>query len=213
MKRNTIIFRLALIGLLISGCSSAVIKRTKFSDKSMRIMIDPDSFEVEEHVRLQHALVDSGKWAVIDRGRGMKAIQKEQERLHRDQVDRFDDRQKWAHWGKLYGVGGVVVGHIQCTKKMNFWMTSWKNDCQQFINLIDSNTGEVITAIEHRDEFDADLGSNWAIAVDKLNSAYPKDYRSQGIKHGKLVQYEDVSAEHSLRQKEDLVRTEKSDGK
>lgn len=202
MKINIILLLSLSLGL--TSCSS-VVKRTKYTDKNMRIMVDPDSFEPEEHVRLQHALVDSGKWVVIDRAQGMKAIQKEQERLHRDQVDRFDDRQKWAHWGRLYGVGAVVIGHIQCTKKLNFWMTSWKNDCQQFINLVDANTGEVITAIEHRDEFDADLATDWTVAVNKLNEAYPKDYSSAGIKHEKLIQYEDESAERALREKENTL--------
>lgn len=199
--KTKIIFLIGL-SLAVVGCSSAV-KRTKYSDKNMRIMIDPDSFEPEEHVRLQHALIESGKWAVIDRARGMKAIQKEQERLHQNQNGRFDDRQKWAHWGRMYGVGAVVVGHVQCTKKLNFWMTSWKNDCQQFINLVDANTGEIITAIENRDEFDAELGTNWTVAVEKLNKSYPEDYRSPGIQHEKLNQYEAESAERALRKKEE----------
>lgn len=199
------------ISILMVGCSSS-IKRTKFTDKNMRVMIDPASVSPEEHVRIQHALVASNNWVVIDRARGMKAIQKEQERLHRDQVDRYDDKQKWAHWGRLYGVGAVVIGHAQCSRKLTFFRTSAYQDCQQYLTLVDANTGEVIVAIENRGDFDEELGATWDEAVAKLNNAYPQDYRSQGLKHEKLVIYEDESQERAVRKKEDDARRTPASG-
>src|SRR5665647_827111 len=106
--------------LLITSCSSPNKQRTKWTDKSMRVMIDPDSIDEENYVQIQSALVRSGKFTVVDRARGMQAAEKEQERLHRNNSDRFEDKEKWAHWGKMYGVGSIIVPHVQCTKENSF---------------------------------------------------------------------------------------------
>jgi len=193
---------LSLAALFLSACSSTV-KRTKFSDKNMRVMIDPASVSVEHHVRIQSALVRSEKWAVVDRASGLEAIKKEQDLLHRSALDRYEDKEKWAQWGKLYGVGAVVVGHASCYKGKNFWQIN-RRTCNQFLNLVDANTGEVIVAVENRASAPVHEIPDWHEIVEKLNDAYPSAFK-HFEKHEKLSTYESESKEHAVRQKETAI--------
>lgn len=191
---------------VMSGCAG--IKRSKWSDKTMRVMINPEGIGAGHLVRIQQALVQSGKWVVIDRGMGYHAIQKEQEREHREQTDRFMDREKFAHWGKLYGVGGVVVAHAQCSYKRNWFTGNTYPYCQQYLAIIDTNTAEVISAVEDDSEgsaYETDIAPSWDDIVAKLNNAFPA--RFQPSKEEKtLTDYKDLSQEEATRQKEVLAR-------
>jgi hypothetical protein len=195
------------LSVALFSCSS-VEKRTRFTDKNMRVMIDPDSIAPEHHVRIQRALVASGMFAVIDRSKGMNAIKKEQERLHRNEVDRFEDREKWAHWGKLYGVGAIVVAHVQCFSKQSFWNPQMSiKRCDQFLSLMDANTGEIIMAVEGQADTENimdsgyQLAPSWDEVVEKFTAAYPKDFKFVPYST-RLVEYQDLSEEAARRQKE-----------
>jgi len=189
---------------VLASCASK--PRTKFSDKSMRILIDADSVEPSDYIKIQTALVKTGAFAVIDRAKGFSAIKREQERAHRDQIDRFSDRDKYAHWGRLYSVGAVVVGHAQCHMKQSGW-SGQVTYCQQFLNVIDSNTGEVIVAVEGGN--DAELGTrpDWDEITDKLVQNYPK-YFVSNPKTKELNEYQDESEERAIRQKRELAEEE-----
>lgn len=205
MKIN--LMHLVILSSLLSvGCSS-VKERTKWTDKGMRVMIDPDSIDEENYVQIQHALVSSGKFTVVDRARGMNAMKKEQERTQRIESDRFADKEKWSHWGKMYGVGSIVVAHTQCLKENSFMnRTKLYLNCRQFLSMVDSNTGEVIVSVEGRNEGPAsyDLGymqPDWDNTTEKMMDAYPKEYRANTYSKEVTV-YQDISAEHAQRQKE-----------
>lgn len=195
MTRLTLI----ILALMLGACATP---RTKWTDKTMRVMIDPDSIEPEHHVLIQRSLVESGKFFVVDRSKGFKAIKTEQDRLHKDEGDRYEDRQKWAHWGKLYGVGGIVVASAQCKKEQGMIFGGWYRVCRQFLSIMDSNTGEVIVAIEHRAESDeVDFYPQWDEAVQKMNAAYPSHFKPS--KPSKQIEaYEELSAEIAQRQRE-----------
>lgn len=202
-----------ILALVLASCSSN-IKRTRYSDKNMRVMIDPDSISIENYVRIQKALVENGAFAIIDRSNGMNAIKKEQERLHRNEVDRFADREKWAHWGRLYGVGAIVVAHDQCYNKSSFWNPQQVvRKCDQFLTLIDANTGEVIVAVEGKGEAPAvveggvPIVPSWDEITEKLVNAYPKNFEFKPYTKT-LVEYQDLSEEAAKRQRE--VSSEKS---
>ncbi len=192
---------LCFLGFIcLMGCAST--PRTKWTDKTMRVMIDPDSIPAEHHVMIQQALVDSGKWFVVDRSKGFKAIKTEQERLHREESDRYEDREKWAHWGKLYGVGGIVVAHAQCKKEQGWLIGRWYQVCRQYLSIVDSNTGEVITAIQNDAESkEADFFSRWDEAVAKLNESYPANFKPFQTSE-RLEQYRELSKEEAQRQLE-----------
>ena len=208
MKISKLVISISLIFLAFVGCSS-VEKRTKWTDKGKRVLIDPASLSSGDYVAVQTALVKDGAFTVVDRGQAYKAIKGEQERTLRKEEDRFADKEKWSQWGKLYGVGSIVVGHTQCYRAKPFFSRyTTVNRCKQFLSLVDSNTGEVIVAVEGEDEkpMSVEAGSfnepaDWAETVSKLVEAYPKDYKPQYYSE-KLENYRDVSAEEAKRQRE-----------
>lgn len=193
---------LTIAAIVLAGCAST--PRTKYNDKNLRVMIDPDSVAAEHHVLIQRAMVEHGRFFVVDRAKGFKAIKSEQERTHRTEEDRYADKQKWAHWGKLYGVGGIVVASAQCRKEQGMIFGGWYQVCRQFLSILDSNSGEVIAAIENKAESDeVDFFPAWDGAVEKLNAAYPATFvPSQPSKQ--IEFYEELSAEEAQRQRERL---------
>ena len=202
---KNLILLLALAGLV--GCASAPIPKTKWTDKNMRVMIDPDSIDEAHYIQIQTALVRTGKFTVVDRGAALKAVKVEQERLHRDEADRFEDREKWAHWGKLFGVGSVIVAHVQCVKE-GVWYNPQLTTlfCKQFLSMVDSNTGEVILAVEgeNNSPTSADrtyIAPEWKELVTQMVEEYPKFFKNEDYT-GPALQYQAVSEEHSKRQKE-----------
>lgn len=195
---------IAAVASTMAGCSTA---RTKWTDPAMRIMIDPDGIDANHYVKIQQALVASGKWVVVDRGMGYNAIKKEQEREHREQTDRFLDREKFAHWGKLYGVGGVVVAHAQCTTK-DGWFKHAYPYCHQYLAIVDANSGEVISAVQGSAEgssYDYTLAPDWDDIVAKLNGAFPSHFEPNKDQKP-LRDYKDLSQEEATRQKETVAR-------
>lgn len=204
------IWSVLFMSLLLTACSSSQVK-TKWTDKNMRIMIDPESIDVANYVEIQTALVKSGKFMVIGRGTAMKAVKREQEMLHRTEGDRFEDKEKWAHWGKLYGVGAIVIAHIQCIHETTWYQTQ-EQTCRQFLNMIDANTGEVFLAVDGEASIDSEsnvtqlaynyVAPSWQKIVKKLVEEYPKNFTSDHYR-GPALQYQEISAEQAQRQKEE----------
>lgn len=192
---------LLLLGVLVlSACSTTKkIERTKFSDKNMRVMVFHENLPSDEYVRLNSAVIRSNRFVVIDRARGFEAIKAEQDMIHKQMPDRFDNKQKFAHYGKLYGVGAVLVGHIQCSRAFHRWSGGAYQKCYQAINMIDSNTGEIVAGVES-EQFDLDYSdtSDWMDTVDTLVAKYPK-YFEEDKRHPKLIEYEEVSKEEATR--------------
>ncbi|WII72158.1 hypothetical protein QJS83_16975 [Bdellovibrio sp. 22V] len=203
--------------VLISGCSSPP-KRSVWSDKNMRVFIDPDSVSSQDYVEISNELVKSGRFMVIDRAQGFRAVQREQERLHRVQADRFENKEKYAIWGKMFGVGAIVVGHSQCYRRkpwISFSSAPYLNSCSQYLSLIDSNTGEVILSVDGKDEQPApgnNWGSesftppqNWANIVDKFVNSYPENYKPAYYSES-MMKYRDQAEQEALKQKEFLLQ-------
>jgi hypothetical protein len=161
---------------LVFGCAE---KRTKYSDKVMTVMIDPDSIRPDDYVRLQDALVESGKWTVLDRHSAFAAIKKEQGREHKQDQDQFDNARKWAMWGKMYGVGGVVVANAQCQTQTTIFLHEEYLHCLQSLSIVDASTTEVITHISYVQDGDTNqtyIAPPWDDAVEKLNKAFPSKF-------------------------------------
>jgi hypothetical protein len=194
--------------ILIVGCASPE-KKTKFSDKNMRLMIDPASISPENYARLQTALVQQEMWTVLDRSSGLEAIKKEQETLHRTSSDRYEDKEKWAQWGKLYGVGSIIVAHAQCFAKTKWWDPQGKSYyCSQFVNLVDANTGEVVVGVEGGEYVDsAEEPPTWHEVAQKLADAYPKYHEKRSYSE-RVQLYKKESEEAARRQKEIKVQKE-----
>ena len=198
---------LILIGvLLVSACASTPPPRTKWSDPVMRLMIDPDSIDAKNYARIQSALVSSGKWTVIDRNSGFKALILEQERQHRLQNDRFDNKEKYAIWGKLYGVGGIVIAHNQCSPQFR-WLKGNFMSCVQGLAILSANTGEILASIENEAEADYIIYGEmeqvpaWDNAVEKLNNAFPKRFEKQQYTP-EMLNFRAEAQEEAVRQQE-----------
>lgn len=198
---RTLIFTLLI---LLTGCAGQK-PRTKFTDRGMRVMIDPDSISADHYIKISSALVQNSRFIVVDRSAGFKAIKREQERTHRSDVDRFADREKYAHWGKLYGVGGVVVAHADCTYFEGVFTGRYRH-CKQHLAILDTNTAEVIAVADG--EGDGERGTetvSWDDTVAELEKSYPK-YFEKDRTDKRLEEYKELSKELATRTKEDLAR-------
>ena len=124
----------------------------------MRIMVEPRFIDKAQYARLVDAFVASERWTVVDRRDGFESIRQEQQREHgaleagdSNNPDRFQDNQKWAQWGKFWGVGAVAVAYPDCYLKVKrniplFGKRQLYKRCDQFISLVDTNTGEVLAS-------------------------------------------------------------------
>lgn len=197
-----VIYSLLIVSIL-SGCASERV-RTKWTDPAARVMVDPASIMEEDYVSINTALVQSGKWFVVDRASGLRAIKREQEALHRNEADRFDDKEKYAMWGKLYGVGAVVVGSDKCHGVQGF--SRHYTVCNQYLSIIDANSGQVITAVKKEGvKSETDNKPEWDETVEALNDAFPRHWEPAKF-DDEMNKYRAVAAEHAVRQKEELVK-------
>lgn len=186
--------------VVLIGCATT---RTKWSDKNMRVMVDPEAIPKQHYVKLVQALIDSDNWTVVDRRDGIKAIKHEQENLHRDEQDRYEDKEKWAHWGELYGVGAIIVPTADCRKQQNFIFNNfWYLDCEQYLQLVDANTGEIIISVQDRIAGETYHGEpfapEWTKIVENLYDRYPRVFKNEEY-HEKIQEYQKKSEELAKR--------------
>lgn len=195
---------LVVMAFMMVGCAST---RTRYSDPVMRVMIDPDSIKANEYVRLQAALVQSGKWEVVDRGMAYRALKKEQDRQHVGESGRFGDEEKYARWGELFGVGGIVVARSQCEVAQSSWSGKPILRCLQFLSVVDARTGEVITAVEGESNDgkhfygQTKVTASWGDTVEQLNESFPEYF--EGNKYtSRLVEYRTENKRRAIARKE-----------
>lgn len=179
-----------LLVVLLNACASE--QRTKYSDHAMRVFLDPDTIDEANYSLVQTALVNSGKFTVVDRGAAINAAIKEQDRLHKDQKDRFDNKGKYARMSRLLGAGGVVVARANCVVSPSIFNIYDGNlYCQQFLSLVDSSTGEVMVSVSGEAEgpssiYDNKLMPSWNAVTEELVNKYPerfeKDHKTQRLK-------------------------------
>lgn len=167
------------------GCATS---RTRSSDPVMRIAIDADSMPIESYVRLQAALVKSKEFIVIDRAAGFQFMDKEQRMQH--ESNRFEKAERYAEWGKMYGVGGVVVG-IQACSAVYGW-TGPHLKCQENLSLIDVTTGETLAVSEDTQNTDMQIANpSWEDAVNEMIDHFPKTFVNDDNLH-QTVEYQSV---------------------
>lgn len=202
-------YQLAIALVLLGACSST---RTKFSDPAMRVFVSPDSVDAENYTRIVNALVETKKFTVIDRSEAFRAIKREQERLHRDESDRFDDKEKWAWWGRLLGTRTIIVPRVQCRTERSFWNRDRaQKECLQSLQAADANTGEIYLTVEGENSapisYDMTfIVPDWEDTVGKFSDKYPTEWEKRY--YTKEVQlYQDVSKEEAIRQKEQVLES------
>lgn len=194
-------FLIFLLGVFLCGCTSNP-PRTKFSDKNMRVMLYPRGIDAGHYASIQSALVQSDVWVVLDRAQGLEAIKEEQNTIHRNETDRYEDSEKFSHWGRLYGVGAVVVAHAQCSNRAGEWkQNELRTYCTQYLNLVDANTGEVVISVDAKNDSVYGEIPDWKEIVNKLADTYPKYFTREKITE-RLEKYKEESKERALREKE-----------
>lgn len=203
--------KLVLAACLLSSCSTPA--RTRWNEVAMRVMVDPDSVPESQYTVLVRSLMQSKNWTVVDRARGWLAVKQEQERMHRTESDRYDNRQKWAMWGKMYGVGGVIVAAAECEEKRTFFFSKRYLTCAQSLSLVDANNGEIIAVSSDVVDGSTDLvyvPPTWSVAVDRLTESFPKDYRKREFSEN-INTYMEQAEEHAKQQQVQDARMPASD--
>lgn len=188
--------------VLFVGCSSTEVIRTRENDAMLRVILDP-RIEVEHYVQIRQALVESGKFEVIDRRDGFEAAIEEQDLQFRsDYEDRFSDHEKWAHIGRMYGARGIITATAQCYQKQD-WKGEYRKYCKQFLTFIDGYTGRVEFAVRGENSEKWVVGyttPDWNDVVERAVREYPKYFQVR--KTDKILnQYMDQSEELAKRER------------
>jgi hypothetical protein len=167
----------------------------------LRVLLDP-SIPVEHYVQIRRALVESGKFEVVDRRDGFSAAVREQDLQFRSGYrDRFSDREKWAHIGRMYGALGIITAHANCVQKKNFW-GQFVRSCKQDLAFINGRTGVVEFAVrgENSEPWLVEYSvPDWDGVVAKAIASYPDVFKVRETSP-MLEQYRDQSEEHSRRE-------------
>jgi len=197
-----------LISMLLVGCGGPqVIKRSLETDPQLRVALD-SRIDVQHYVQIRRALVETGKFEVVDRQAGFGAVMAEQDRQDSPE-ERFGDEERWAPMGSLYGAGAIVTATAICKQQQDFW-GHYERFCRQEIALVDARTGKVLVAVrgQNSEPWTADYTApDWDEVVQKLAAEYPKYYQARVIKRP-LDQYMAQSAERARRSREARAATE-----
>jgi len=193
---------LALIALIaLSSCATKVL-RTPENDAMQRILIDP-AIPVEHYTEIKAALVESGKFEIVDRTDGFEAMVREQELEFRSKhSNRFSEREKYMHIGRAYGARGIVTARASCFQRTNFWGKFVKT-CKQTLFFVDGYTGKVEFAVRGENSEEWVVGytvPDWNDVVERAIGEYPKYFKP--IKEDRILKaYKDQSEELSRRER------------
>lgn len=202
MNKQILIASIASL-IALSACGGPKIRRTQETDAMLRVLIDP-RIDVANYVEIRRALVQSGKFEVIDRKDGFEAALAEQDLQFRSGMsDRFADREKWGRIGQMYGAQGIISAHAQCYGDMNMW-NRYKRTCKQDLAFIDGATGKVEFAVAGENSVDWTgefVAPDWNDVVEKFADSYPEYFTPRIVKHP-LDTYMDQSEEYSRRERE-----------
>ncbi len=196
---------LAMVALFLTNCSSSQVK-TKWTTPEYRIAIDSHSVSPADYVRIQEALMRSGKFFVVDRAHGFQASLREQDMEHGEDANRFGDAERYARMNKMFGVGSIVVGNVQCAVRHSF-LTGDYTHCDQFLALVNANTAEVVAQVggsaDMRDVFygEVKMASDWSDTVETLVDAIPKNYQEEKYDE-RMRRYRAEVREESIRERE-----------
>lgn len=201
MKNIRLALEVFLVSMFLTAMMGCATARTKHSDPTMRIAVVADE---TSYFEIQTALVETGKYFVVDRAHGFQAAVEEQEF---NATERVGDKERYARIGKMFGVGGVVVGQVSCTPHGSFFagLSSPSADCVEHLSLISTSTGEVVASARAKVNTAYDRGHSrvfppsWEEAVQNLNDNMPSHFvkakwteKMQDFRDGKI---DDVNGE------------------
>jgi len=193
------------LSFLVLGCSGPQIKRNLETDPVRRIFIDP-KIDVAHYTEIRRALVQSGKFEVVDRSEAFEAAFREQELQHAQMGERFSDKEKWSWVGEFYGAAAVIQANVSCYQAKNFWGT-YKRYCRQTLSLIDTSTGVVMFSVVGENSIPWTVEwvvPDWDDVVAKAADAYPEYFKPRIVKEP-LRQYIEQSEERAKREREKRI--------
>lgn len=213
VKRYSLLQVLLLGSVLatVAGCSSKPIVRSKDSDSSMRLMVDSRAFDVQNFIQLEAALAQSQKFELVERRDALETALDEQRReFDLASQGHFDDREKYARRGKLYGVDTIVSGRTDCYQAKAFWTGVYTRYCRQTLLWIEGSTGKVLFSVTGENSVPwtaeyivPDYNATVAAAIESL----PKYFTPHEI-HPILETYKQQSAENAKREREDELQAQ-----
>ena len=199
MKLLKKISSIVVLSLLFS-CSSNE-KRTKLSDPVLTIFVDDKGINQIDYSAVQQALYSTGKFIVLDRNVAYEALRAEQNRQYRDRDNRYSDLSKYAQWGRVLGAGGVVTASYNCrgsesSENIVYFIGHLstlgmfdRTVCEQFLQITDASTGEVVASIKHEGKKNKNETLDWSDAVNKLIETYPDTFATLE-KSQRLIKFE-----------------------
>lgn len=173
MKNLLILLGMVYVMSLLLGCATP---RTKWTDPAMRVAVVTDN--ANSYVEVQTALMDTGKFFVVDRSSGFQSALSEQDF---NQTERVEVKERFARLGRMFGVGGVIVAHVSCVPHNTFFagLSAPSVDCTEHLSLISTTTGEVVASSRDEVNTPSDLIWNkapsplWSEAVNLLADHMP----------------------------------------
>jgi hypothetical protein len=170
-------------------------------------MVDPDSIEQNHLIAVQHALVASHEWFVVDRSDAFAAAVKEQNLEHgAESEERFSDPEKWSHMAKLFGIRGVIIAKAQCSIDRN-WLGRESPICHQYLSLVDANTAVVVASVESvsvGEEGHYSVSPPWTKVVSDLYSEFRKYYEANPAYAKEVREYQARSIEEAKKDKKQV---------
>lgn len=201
---KTLIF-VILIAMIVSGCATPM---TKFNSPVMRVFVDPDTLNQADYTRVVHAISKTGKFKVVDRKAGYQAALNEQDRQHVNQANRFDNREKFALYAKLFGARGVVVATAECQDSTGFFANTYFKKCHQTLQILDANTSEIISSVDNVVEGkfgELGLGIGWEETAFLLADSFPKYF--EGDKDTEeLKNYRKIAEDSAIKTKAQILQ-------
>jgi hypothetical protein len=191
-----------VLSFLVLGCSGPQIRRTLETDPVRRVFIDP-KIDVAHYTEIRRALVETGKFEVVDRSEAFEAAFREQELQHAKAGQRFANKEKWSWVGEFYGAAAVIQANASCWQAKNFWGT-FTRYCRQTLSLIDTTTGVVVFSVVGENSIPWTVEwvvPDWDETVAKAADAYPVYFKPRIVK-APLKQYMDQSEERAKREQE-----------
>lgn len=150
------------------------MERNKWSDKNMRISVQPhvNGCDEVDTADIQAQLMKQNKWTIVDRQAGYRSAFGEQDLVHLQKADRFANNYKYSHFGKMSGVGSIVIPKCYCGRDLYGGDTM----CDIGLSLVDASTGEVIIAVggEYRRHYGRSI--NWEDLVEEFTERYPRKF-------------------------------------
>lgn len=197
MKTKILLTILSLLTFFTAACSHTEY-RTKFSDAQMQVGIDPGTMDVEHYTALQESFLKDGRFLIIDRFKALQVLKDEQHVENRgNERERFDPGLRYAEWGKLHGLGSVVIPSWSCIKlEKTLFIFGSSSTCTLRLSIVNAATGQVVAIAN--DVISGGKGDpvSWDNAVEKLGDNYPKIFEDDK-RTKRLIEYQNQLRQES----------------